>query len=139
MVTNSKARTNTKRESQRIRPAKGDTARFNRSALSNGSRILPKGIDGRSAEARRWKDVYRDAMDRTGGRCEQACRSYASLVVEREAFDADIAQGYVIDRWELVRLTNAIDRLERRLGLDKPNRESERERIAREDREALLR
>lgn len=107
-----------------------------RSRLANGSKLV--NADGRSAEARRWKEIYREAMERCGGRYEQSCRSYASLVIERDAFDADIAAGYVVDRWELVRIVNAISRLESRIGFDQFESEAERKRILKEDAEAGL-
>lgn len=112
---------------------------YGRSALSNGTRLHFTGIDGRSRESRRWRDVYADAMRRSAGASEQNCRSFASLVMQRERLDAQLAAGEAVDDWRLVRLTNAIARLEKRLGLGGDDPDAEQVRQKREDREALLR
>jgi hypothetical protein len=88
----------------------------NRSRLGNGS-ILPAGVDGRSSAARRWKEIFRDAMDRTTGRHETLCRQLASLVVARERLDAAMANGETVDVLGLVRLAGQVHRTMRALGL----------------------
>src|SRR5680860_541548 len=88
----------------------------NRSAVTNGSR-LGIGIDGRTRQARRWRDVYTDLMARTGSRHEQLCRSLASLVLQREQLDADLARGETVDTDELIRVVGAISRLTTKIGI----------------------
>lgn len=90
-----------------------------RSRITNGKQ-LHAGADGRTREARRWRDLYRHYMVATGGRCEQLCRSLASLIVERERLDAACARGEPVDALLLVRLSGEIRRLLTRLGLDEP-------------------
>lgn len=86
--------------------------RYARSAITNGTKLI-NGVDGTSAEYRRWRDLYLDAMQRSGG-AEQLARSYATLCVERERLDAAAARGEPVDPWEVVRLANTIARLDSR-------------------------
>src|SRR5680860_377605 len=88
----------------------------NRSAVTNGSR-LGIGIDGRTRQARRWRDVYTDLMARTGSHHEQLCRSLASLVLQREQLDASLARGERVDAQDLVRVCGTISRTMTKLGL----------------------
>ena len=88
----------------------------NRSRLGNGS-ALPSGTDGRRSAARRWKEIFRDGMARTGGRHETLCRSYASLVVRREMIDAEVVRGVDVDVDLLLRIASEIRRTAERLGL----------------------
>jgi hypothetical protein len=89
----------------------------NRTRLGNGS-ALPRGIDGRSSAARRWKEIYREAMERSEGRFEQLCRSLATLVCRREQLDQMAQRGEDVDVLLLCRLSGEIRRLLARMGLD---------------------
>jgi hypothetical protein len=89
-----------------------------RSRITNGAQLFFVAVDGRSRMARRWRDLFREYMTRTECRHEQMCRSLASLIVRREQLDASIANGGDADIGELVRLTGAINRTMRVLGID---------------------
>ncbi len=105
----------------------------NRTRVGNGS-ALPSGIDGRRSAARRWKEIFRDGMDRTGGKHETLCRQLASLVVARERLDAALASGEAIDVLALVRIAGAISRTMSTLGIvadDGPGEDVTAEVIAR--------
>ncbi len=75
------------------------------------------GVDGRRREAKAWLRHYSEAMDRTGGRSQQLCKSYASLAVRREAMDAEVAAGAPVDTDLLLRVSGEIRRLARHLGI----------------------
>jgi hypothetical protein len=109
-------RTKSDRNSPADRARSAAVPRNNRSRLGNGS-ILPAGVDGRSGAARRWKELYRDSMERTDGRHEVLCRQLASLVVARERLDAAMASGETVDVLDLVRLAGQIHRTMRAMGL----------------------
>jgi hypothetical protein len=90
-----------------------------RTRIGNGSR-MHAGVDGRSTAARRWKEIYLDAMSRTDGRRIQLCRQLASLVVARERLDGALANGQEVDVLDLVRCAGAINRTMMHLGLAEP-------------------
>ena len=89
--------------------------RNNRSRIANGSSL---GIDQRTRAGRRWRDIYLDAMARTGGRNQTLCRSLASLTVQHEEMDAKLARGEPVDVDTLVKVAGAIGRVMVRAGLD---------------------
>jgi hypothetical protein len=82
-----------------------------RSAVSNGSRVL-NGVDGRSAMARRFRDLIANFSRDLGGlehltEAEHALvRQAASLVVQAERLQADVVNGKPVDPDELIRLTS---------------------------------
>lgn len=88
--------------------------RNNRSRITNGA----LGVDLRSKQGRRWRDVYSDAMRETGGRHETLCKQAATLIVQRERMDAALARGEDVDVSLLIKLAGAINRTLTRLGLD---------------------
>jgi hypothetical protein len=92
------------------------TARSCRSRVTNG-RTLLAGVDGRSAGARRYRDVLADVMEQTGRRNEALCRRYASLVMQSETLDAMIARGETVTTDEVVKLSGELRRVMSRLGL----------------------
>lgn len=93
--------------------------RNNRSAVSNGSRVA-NGIDLRSREGRRWRDLVLHYLSETGGRHDALCKQAASLIIQRERLDSMLARGEPVDTLDLVRLCGAINRTLARLGLDEP-------------------
>jgi hypothetical protein len=114
--------TNIRTETRQKQPADSRriTAASARSRLTNGKQ-LHAGIDGRSQPARRWRDLFRAAMERTGSRHEQLCRSLASMVIERERLDAAAASGLPVDVSLLVKLSSEIRRTQERLGILGPD------------------
>ena len=87
-----------------------------RSRVTNG-RTLLAGVDGRSAGARRYRDVLAEVMEQTGRRNEALCRRYASLVMQSETLDAKIASGETVATDEVVKLSGELRRVMSRLGL----------------------
>ena len=95
--------------------------RFNRSRLTNGA-LLPRGVDGRSAEARRWLDLYRDiagrvTLDPVSPLVATRIRACVSLTMVLEEMSARQARGEPVDAAELVAISNAHARVLRELGV----------------------
>ena len=93
-----------------------------RSRISNGSAILD-GIDGRSATARRFRDVLAEIVADLGGTDRlsegqrQIARRCAMLAVECEKIEALGVAGGAIDLDTYGQLTDRIGRAFQRLGL----------------------
>jgi hypothetical protein len=87
------------------------------------------GIDGRSATARRYRDIAMALADDLGGsdklsEPEQALvRQAAALSVKAEEQQAAIVRGDDIDPEQLVRLTNSLTRIMGKLGIRRARRE----------------
>lgn len=86
------------------------------SRITNGNQLFV-GVDGRTRDARRWRDLFRQFMAETGNRNETLCRSLASMVIMREALDAALAKGEPVDPQDLIRVCGAISRLMTKLNL----------------------
>jgi hypothetical protein len=97
----------------------------NRAKVTNGTRLLA-GVDGRSAEARRYRDLAMAFADDLGGQnklneSERALvRQAAASVVASEKLQAALVRGDDVDPEQLVRLTNSTARLLGKLGVDRP-------------------
>jgi hypothetical protein len=95
-----------------------------RSRISNGSAILD-GIDGRSREARRFRDVLGEIVSDLGGHDmlsegqRQLARRCAMLAVECEKIEALGVAGQTIDLEQYGQLTDRIGRCFQRLGLER--------------------
>ena len=100
-------------ETQRIAAVK-PTAR---SRVTNGKQLFVADVDGRSRQARRWRDLYRDFHGQTGGRHEVLVRTLASLCLQREEIDSRLARGEPVDTSELVSVAGAISRLSSKIGI----------------------
>lgn len=85
-----------------------------RSAVSNGSALLA-GVDGRSALARRFRDLCESLAADLGGALSQAdqltIRSAAALAVHAEELQARIIRGELVDADDVIRSANASARL----------------------------
>jgi hypothetical protein len=87
-------------------------SRTNRSAITNGSQLL-RGIDGRSATARRYRDLVQSFVESFGGEgvLNQADKAMigtaAAITVEAEGLQTKIVNGEVIDHEQATRLVNA--------------------------------
>lgn len=107
-----------------VHPSSATRSTTNRSAVSNGSRLL-EGVDGRSALGRRYRDLSMSLADDLGGADKlstvQAAmvRQLAGVMVESERMQAAIVRDEQIDREQLVRLSNLQARLIHKLGLGK--------------------
>ena len=101
----------------------------NRSRVTNGSALL-HGIDGRSASARRYRDLQISFADDLGGAAalteadKSLVRQAAALTVKSEEMQGAIIRGEPVDDEQLVRLTNAASRaltaLRRKAGAKAP-------------------
>ena len=95
------------------RPTNVDRPLRTRAAVSNGTRIRPKGVDGRSAEARRFKDLVSSFAASLGGEgalteAERALiRNAALLTLQSERLQAAFVAGREVNSEELTRLANA--------------------------------
>ena len=87
-----------------------------RSAVTNASRLI-QGADGRTAVARRFRDVYSEIVRDLGGDDQiseaerQLIRRAASLSVYAETIEAKLAQGEDVDSDEWVRISNVLTRV----------------------------
>ena len=95
--------------------------RNNRAAVSNG-RLLPRGVDGRSAIGRRWKDLYRGFFAQlpvappTVGQ-DARLRALVGVTMAIEKLTGRQAAGKAVDHTELVSLVNSQGRMMAELGL----------------------
>ena len=100
-----------------------------RSRVTNGSKMVA-GLDGRSAEARRYRDLAMSFADDLGGadKLTEAQRTLiaqaATLQVQSERVQAAVLRGEVIDVEQLTRLANAAMRILSRLGLKRERRDT---------------
>jgi hypothetical protein len=97
----------------------------NRSATTNDPLWL-RGVDGRSAAARRYRDVAIALAADLGGpdQLDEASkvlvRQAAALTVQVESLQTRIVVGEGIDIEQMTRLSNVLGRTLQRLGLKKP-------------------
>jgi hypothetical protein len=96
-----------------------------RNAVTNGSRLHRRGIDGRTRDARRFRDLFESFVEGLGGEtklseAERAlARTAASLAVKSEAMQAEVAAGGEVDSEQLVRVSNSLARVLGKLGIKK--------------------
>ena len=95
-----------------------------RSALTNDPLKL-RGIDGRSVDARRYRDVAIALADDLGGQdklnesSKILVRQAAALTVQVEGLQSKIVAGGDVDLEQLTRLSNVLGRTLQRLGIRK--------------------
>jgi hypothetical protein len=100
-----------------------------RSRVTNGSKMVA-GLDGRSAEARRYRDLVISYADDLGGadKLTEAQRTLiaqaATLQVQSERVQAAVLRGDLVDVEQLTRLANAAMRILTRLGLKRERRDA---------------
>lgn len=105
-----------------VRTPFAGNSRTNRSAISNGSWKL-EGVDNRSAEGRRYRDLCSFYADDLGGAANLTepqrgqIRQLAAVTIESEKLQSLIVRGEPIDHEALVRLTNLVARLIKQLGI----------------------
>jgi hypothetical protein len=99
--------------SNRLRPVA--VSKTNRSALSNGLTIL-RGVDGRSPEGRRFRDLVVSYADELGGAASLSeqdaalVRHAAAVTMQSEALQGAVVRGEHIDQEQFVRLGNSLTR-----------------------------
>ena len=107
-----------------VRPEKANGSAASRSAVTNASKLVMN-ADGRSAVARRYRDVFSEIANDLGGQDviseaqRQLVRRAAALSVYCESVESDMAQGSQIDTDDLVRVVNALTRVLTAIGLDR--------------------
>lgn len=93
-----------------------------RSRISNGSAVL-EGVDGRSAPARRYRDVLAELISDLGGDPSGAqnaiARRASALCVVCEQAEAEMVAGGVLDLAEFTTAANSLRRLLSDLGLER--------------------
>jgi len=100
-----------------------------RSKQTNGSKLL-RGVDGRSARMRRFRDLKELLAADAGGEAKltfagkESIKHAAALLIEAEVFQTAIVRGETVDLEQLTRLTNALARLLKVLGVKKGDREA---------------
>jgi hypothetical protein len=100
-----------------------------RSALTNDPLLL-RGVDGRSVEARRYRDVAIALADDLGGQDRLSepskilVRQAAAMTVQVESLQSKIVSGEDVNLEQLTRLSNVLGRTLQRLGLRKPRARS---------------
>ena len=93
-----------------------------RSRVTNGSQLLA-GIDGRTAPARRYRDLCQSLADDLGGAASLTeaqralVRQAAAMIVQSEKLQGEVLRGEIVDCEQLTRLANAATRILSRLGL----------------------
>ena len=98
-----------------------------RSAVTNHMDLLP-GLDGRSASARRFRDLVNAFIADMGGlnRCSEIklglIRRLAATTVQAEMLEARMVNGEAIDIATLCTLASTTVRLSQRLGLERQAR-----------------
>lgn len=106
-----------------------ERSRTLRSRITNGSQLLA-GIDGRSAPARRYRDLCLSLADDLGGAAtlteaqSALVRQAAAMIVQSERLQADVIRGETVDCEQLTRLANAATRILSRLGIKRTARET---------------
>jgi hypothetical protein len=97
----------------------------NRSAIGNRSRLFVDAVDGRSAIARRYRDLVAEHSSDLGGTGvlseaqRQMIRRAASLACWCEAIESKLADGEDIDIGPYTTATNALRRVLVDLGLER--------------------
>jgi hypothetical protein len=112
-----------------------DTADFHerrsskqRSRMTNGTALLPD-VDGRSAIARRFKDISSAILADQGGaeQCSesrlQLVRRFAAAAVLAEQMESRLANGEQIDVQEHALLCSTLTRLAQRIGIERRARD----------------
>ena len=100
-----------------------------RSRLTNSLHALP-GVDGRSVEARRYRDLALAFANELGGvailgEAEQALvRQAAAMVLQAEKLQGAAVRGEDVDLEQMTRLSNSATRALTKLGIKRAARDS---------------
>jgi hypothetical protein len=91
-----------------------------RSKITNGTAVLD--CDGRSAAAKRYRDIATNLIEDQGDRCTEArlqlIRRFAGCSVLAESLEAKLASGEMIDVAEYTALASALVRISTRIGIN---------------------
>jgi hypothetical protein len=98
-----------------------------RSRVSNGKDLFLEGVDGRSAIARRYRDILAQLVSDLGGDPSEAqtiiVRRATTLAVWCEQAEGEAASGKPLDIGEYTTATNTLRRLLNDLGLERRMRD----------------
>ncbi|MBF0678554.1 MAG: hypothetical protein IR164_06420 [Devosia sp.] len=104
-----------------------NTKLSHRSAVANGTRLFVEGLDGRSALARRYRDLLATfAADMGGDPSEaqkQLIRRAASLSVWCEAVEVKLANGEDVEISQLTTATNSLRRILQDIGFERATKD----------------
>jgi hypothetical protein len=84
----------------------------NRSKVTNGSKLVA-GVDGRSADARRYKDLvasFSAGLDALNEGQRAIVSQAAALTLQSERMNGAILRGELVDTEQLVRISNVLSR-----------------------------
>ena len=99
---------------QPVVPAITSGSRTNRSRITNGTRLLA-GVDGRSATARRFRDLIVDLVAEVGDGLSTSefglIRQAAAMTLHAELLQASIVRGEAVSADELIRLSSEARRI----------------------------
>jgi hypothetical protein len=102
-------------------------SKTNRSAVSNRSRLL-EGVDGRTATARRFRDICRAYEVEIGGLVSEVerdlIRQAAGLTLRSEQMQAAIVRGEMVDNDQLIRISSTARRVLETISLKAAKRKS---------------
>jgi hypothetical protein len=96
-----------------------------RSKITNGHAAMLPGVDGRTAQARRFKDITAQIVADQAGLSEcsearlQLIRRFAASAVLAEQLEAQLARGKEIDVARHALLCSSLVRLAQRIGIDR--------------------
>jgi len=105
--------------------AGAERSRTLRSRITNGKDLLAN-VEGRTAAARRYRDLCLSLADDLGGAATWAeaqralVRQAAAMIVQSEKLHGEVLRGEIVDCEQLTRLANAATRILSRLGLKRP-------------------
>lgn len=111
------------------RTATAKPPRTARSAVANGSRLWVEQLDGRSAEARRFRDLVGDLVEHLGGELTVTApqlaivRRAAALATWAEKCEAALVAGTDFDAAAYATVANSLRRLLQDLGLQRAMRD----------------
>lgn len=111
------------------RASLGTTSKHGRSGVTNGSRLFAADANGRSATARRYRDIYAEVISDLGGAdacteiVHQLARRFASLSILAEGMEAKLTQDEEIDLNAHATVIAGLARIAQRLGLGRKARD----------------
>jgi hypothetical protein len=104
-------------------------SRHHRSAVTNRTKLFVEGMDGRTGQARRYRDILTQIECDVGGidnlseGQRQLCRRAATLSFTAEAMEVDAVAGKPFDIDLFGQLTDRLGRCLQRLGLERKSRD----------------
>jgi hypothetical protein len=104
-------------------------AKVARARVSNGSKLFLPGVDGRSAIARRTRDIFDQLCADLGGfdllseAQTQLCRRAAMISIRCEEMEAESVAGQRMDLELYGKLTDRLGRVLQRLGIERTPRD----------------